>query len=253
MDVKTKLNEELLKQPFSKEQKLLLQLNECREIASVYSRIENAIAVLSDMKSNTSYIYYGKVSETLGLKKQDNFQTINSIWENDIFSRIHPFDLQEKHLEELRFYHFIKNAPKNKRNDYYLASNIRMRDISGKYIHVLHRIFYLTYDTNDSVRLVLCLYNVSTSPSSESIIINSVNGQVFDLEKQNCSNLLTNREKKILQLIEQGKMSKEIAQILSISINTVNRHRQNILEKLQVGNSIEACRIAKKLNILITQ
>ena len=45
-------------------------------------------------------------------------------------------------------------------------------------------------------------------------------------------------------------MSKEIASTLSISINTVNRHRQNILEKLHVSNSIEACRIAKGLKLL---
>ena len=35
-------------------------------------------------------------------------------------------------------------------------------------------------------------------------------------------------------------MSKDIAQTLSISINTVYRQRQNILDKLQVNNSIEA-------------
>lgn len=51
-------------------------------------------------------------------------------------------------------------------------------------------------------------------------------------------------------MINKGKMSKDIAQTLSISINTVNRHRQNILEKLQVNNSIEACRIAKELHLL---
>ena len=32
---------------------------------------------------------------------------------------------------------------------------------------------------------------------------------------------------------------------LSISIHTVNRHRQNILSKLCASNSVEACRIAK--------
>lgn len=250
MDIINKLNNELLKQPFAEEQKYLEQLNECRHIASAYARIENAMAVLSDMKANMSYIYYGKISEKLGLVKQDSIQTIYSIWERDIFSRIHPDDLPEKHLEELRFYNFIKGVPKNKRTDYYLASNIRMRDTSGKYIHVLHRMFYLTYDANGSVRLALCLYNLTISSSLERVIINSANGQIFELEKQNCSNILTDREKKVLQLIEQGKMSKDIAQILSISINTVNRHRQNILEKLQVSNSIEACKVAKKLNIL---
>ena len=54
----------------------------------------------------------------------------------------------------------------------------------------------------------------------------------------------------VAELRNKGKMSKDIAQTLSISINTVNRHRQNILEKLQVNNSIEACRIAKELHLL---
>ena len=62
--------------------------------------------------------------------------------------------------------------------------------------------------------------------------------------------MLSEREKEILQLIDQGRLSKEIADALSISIHTVNRHRQNILSKLGVSNSIEACRIAKRLNLI---
>ncbi|WP_455671864.1 response regulator transcription factor [Phocaeicola sp.] len=249
MDVIDRLNEELLKQPFTEEQKQTQQFNECRAIAAAYAQIENAMAVLSDMKANMSYICYGGIAEKLGIIKRDSIQTIHSIWEEDIFGHIHPDDLSEKHLEELRFYHFIKNMPRKHRRDYYLASNIRMRDATGKYVYVLHRMFYLAYDANGCARLALCLYNLSMSASLERLIINSATGEVFELEKQNCGNILTNREKEILQLIEQGMMSKEIAQALSISINTVNRHRQNILEKLQVGNSIEACRIAKKLDL----
>jgi DNA-binding NarL/FixJ family response regulator len=65
-----------------------------------------------------------------------------------------------------------------------------------------------------------------------------------------CDDILSNREVEILRLIEKGLKSKEIASELFISINTVNRHRQNILKKLQASNSIEACRIAKSLKII---
>ena len=58
------------------------------------------------------------------------------------------------------------------------------------------------------------------------------------------------REKEILRCIRKGLSSKEIAATLYISVNTVNRHRQNILEKLSVGNSIEACRAAELMKLL---
>ena len=53
-----------------------------------------------------------------------------------------------------------------------------------------------------------------------------------------------------METINNGLMSKEIAAELFISVNTVNRHRQNILMKLQATNSVEACRIAKSLNLI---
>lgn len=239
---------ELLKQPFTegKEQE---QLEEYRYMASVYARIENAIAVLSDMKDNMSYIHYGGIAERLGLAEHDKLQTIHSIWEGDVISRIHPDDLPGKYLGELRFYHFMKSVPRKKRTDYYLLNNIRMRDAYGKYVYVLHRMFYLAYDSNGCARLSLCLYNLSPSTVLECLIVNSVTGLVLKPENQGGTDLLTNREKTVLRLIEEGKTSKDIAQILAISIYTVNRHRQNILEKLQVGNSMEACKLARKLKL----
>lgn len=249
MDIVDKLSEELLKQPFTDEQQHGI-LNECQHIASIYAQMENALAVLCDMKTNISYIFYGGISEKLGLSERANIQTIHSIWEEDIFSRVHPKDLPKKHLDELRFYHFMKNVPIKKRPDYYLVSNLRMLDNLGKYINVLHRMFYLLSESNGSIRIAMCLYSLSVSSLSEQFIVNSVNGKIIELEKQDYNNILTVREKRILNLINEGKMSKDIAQILSISIYTVSRHRQNILEKLQVNNSIEACRVAKELSLL---
>lgn len=249
MDVIHKLNDELLKQEFTKGQDFSPQLNKYRQIASSYAQIENSIAVLSDMKTNTSYVFYGGVAERLGLAKRSTTKIIHSIWEEEIFSRIHPDDLLEKQLQELRFFNFLKSVPAKERSDYHIASHIRMCDGSGIYVKVLHRMFYIASQSNGSIWLALCLYNLSADTFSGNIIINSANGCILESGNQTTNNILSDREKEILQLIDQGKMSKEIASDLSISINTVNRHRQNILEKLHVGNSIEACRIAKVLNL----
>ncbi|MEG2647452.1 MAG: LuxR C-terminal-related transcriptional regulator, partial [Mucinivorans sp.] len=43
--------------------------------------------------------------------------------------------------------------------------------------------------------------------------------------------------------------SKEIAMRLGISKNTVDRHRQNIMEKLRVNSAIEALKVAKSLGV----
>lgn len=50
---------------------------------------------------------------------------------------------------------------------------------------------------------------------------------------------LTNRERQILQLIAQARSNKEIAHILSISVNTVNVHRTNLMKTLNLHSTAE--------------
>jgi DNA-binding NarL/FixJ family response regulator len=61
--------------------------------------------------------------------------------------------------------------------------------------------------------------------------------------------LLTDREREVLQLIAEGKTNKEMAQLLSLSVNTVETHRKHLMEKLDLHNTAELVRFAvrKKL------
>lgn len=58
--------------------------------------------------------------------------------------------------------------------------------------------------------------------------------------------LLTNREREILQLIVNGDSTKRIAEKLFIAVRTVETHRKSILEKLEVNNVAGMVRIAVK-------
>ncbi len=251
MNIINTLNAKLLEQPFEEELAPATSLAEYQHIALTYSVMENAIAVLSDLKLRKSYIYNGGVASRLGISEKGRTEEIDSIWEERILSRIHPDDLLGKHLLELQFFHFLKNIPLSERLDYYIISRMRMWDNSGEYIAIQHRMFYAS--SHDSMRLALCIYTLSENsnlPNTyEGMIVNSVTGKSMKPDKQN-NNILSAREKEILRLIAKGKMSKDIADSLSISINTVNRHRQNILEKLRVKNSIEAYRVAEYMEIL---
>ena len=55
---------------------------------------------------------------------------------------------------------------------------------------------------------------------------------------------LTPREKQILELVAEGWSSRRIAETLVISINTVDRHRTNLLEKLGLHDRVELTRYA---------
>lgn len=133
------------------------------------------------MKTDTSYICHGGLSERLGIGCKGLVQDISSIWEEEIFTCIHPDDLEAKHLEELRIYHFVMSAVPEIRSDYYLHSHLRMKDTNGMYLKVLHRMFYLAYDTNGCARLALCLYNLSTLDVSEHFIVKSQTERLYCL------------------------------------------------------------------------
>jgi DNA-binding NarL/FixJ family response regulator len=57
---------------------------------------------------------------------------------------------------------------------------------------------------------------------------------------------LTNREREVLKLVAEGKTSKEIASLLSISVRTVETHRANIMEKLEFKKTADLIKYALK-------
>lgn len=257
MDILKDLSQSFLNQSFdssSGNSEELLQ--DALNIAYTYSRIENAVAVLSDLKSNRSYIYHGAIAGTLGLAAANSQRSeiIDSIWEEEIYNKIHPDDLLSRHLLELRFFHLLKTLPINDRPSYYTCSNIRMLNTHQEYIPVTHRTLYLHSSNNGSLWLALCLYGFCTQPNPQmgasGFIFHSVTGEIVPEQQSSCSKILSEREKEILKCVGKGLASKNIAEQLHISLHTVNRHRQNILEKLRVKNSIEALKVAEAMLLL---
>ena len=61
--------------------------------------------------------------------------------------------------------------------------------------------------------------------------------------KKNPANLTT-REMEVLQLVAEGKANKESADVLHISIKTVEKHRQKVMEKLNIHDTASLTRYA---------
>lgn len=62
--------------------------------------------------------------------------------------------------------------------------------------------------------------------------------------------LLTGREKEVLQLVAEGKTNKDVAAILDVSLYTVESHRTNLMQKLNLHNTAEIVLYAVRKNLV---
>jgi DNA-binding NarL/FixJ family response regulator len=61
--------------------------------------------------------------------------------------------------------------------------------------------------------------------------------------------VLTGQERKVLQLIAEGRTSKEIASELGLQANTIHAHRKNLMAKLRIHKETELVRFALREGI----
>ncbi|MCQ8834960.1 response regulator [Streptomyces malaysiensis] len=68
--------------------------------------------------------------------------------------------------------------------------------------------------------------------------------------EEDSDQLLTPREEEVVKLVAEGHSSKEIAEMLFISVKTVHRHRSNILHKLGLHDRLELARYAIRAGLI---
>jgi DNA-binding NarL/FixJ family response regulator len=80
---------------------------------------------------------------------------------------------------------------------------------------------------------------------SESLVAQLMRG-----EAQAASGALTHRERQVVQLVAEGMINKQIAPKLGISIKTVETHRANVMQKLNIRTTAEVVRYALRNRII---
>jgi RNA polymerase sigma factor (sigma-70 family) len=88
------------------------------------------------------------------------------------------------------------------------------------------------------------------SPVISKMLLEDYIRQIRDKEVEDSYDLLTPREREILQLLAEGKTNKEVAKILNLSLYTVETHRGNILEKLNLHGVPELILYAVRKGII---
>lgn len=68
--------------------------------------------------------------------------------------------------------------------------------------------------------------------------------EIGDVSPERPLKLLTPREREVLQLIAEGKSSKEVATLLGVAVPTVDTHRRQLMEKLELHTIAELTKYA---------
>lgn len=82
------------------------------------------------------------------------------------------------------------------------------------------------------------------SPSITEIVVREAVGHQNEPVEKSAFMILTTREREILQLLAEGKSTKEIAARLTICAKTVETHRKQIMDKLQIRTVAELTKYA---------
>lgn len=231
-------------------------LTHCRHMVATAVEVEGDCRVITDAAADLCYIFGGQLAWLLGLSDGASYsKAMDSSDEDVIYHRIHPEDLVDKRMLEYDFFRHVDALPPERRLDCRATCRFRIRDRAGRYVYVDNSTRIMRLSAKGKVWLVLCCYALSplqhATAGIDARIMDCRTGEIVEMSLSDRRGLLlTDREKEILSLIRDGKLSKQIAAILGISIHTVNRHRQNIIGKLSVANSVEAVAAATLMRLL---
>ena len=223
-----------------------------REYVELLSKVNNSCVFVAEYQAG--YIF---LSDNFSIFGYDP-KAIYAI-ESDpeyLENRIHPADLEVLRVTQAKLLEFIQDYPVNQRKDYKHIYELRARNAEGKYINFILQQQILELDEEGNAWLLLGIVDISPDISPlEQIklrVINYKTGEVIPYTFVETGNnvKLSDREKEILGLARKGMLTKEISDKLSLSIHTVNKHRQNIMQKMNADNILEAIDYARKLGLL---
>lgn len=88
------------------------------------------------------------------------------------------------------------------------------------------------------------------SPAVSNVIIEGYLHQAATTTSEDSYEKLTDRERQVLQMITEGVSNREIAERLHLSVKTVNNHRMNLMDKLNIHNTAKLVKYAIRKGVI---
>lgn len=216
------------------------------------SQVNNSCVFVSVYPSRYLYVsdYFFLLAYDPSLCKEDAIEKGKLIEQC-----IHPEDLMIYNNLKKKAFEYLSTLPFDQLLDYKHITELRVRRRDNKYIRVVCQYKILEMASTESPKILLGVVDVCPDQDLDAPmkfrLLNYRTGEMIPIRiPENQDVILTCREMEVLNMVNEGMFSKEISDKLSISIHTVNRHRQNILEKMNVDNVVEAIKYARAWGLL---
>jgi two-component system response regulator NreC len=89
------------------------------------------------------------------------------------------------------------------------------------------------------------------SPAVTAVLVEDYVRQLHARSLTDSYHLLTERERQVLQLLAEGRSNKETAALLNLGVSTVETHRANLMQKLNLHNTAEIVLYAVRKRIIV--
>jgi two-component system response regulator NreC len=89
------------------------------------------------------------------------------------------------------------------------------------------------------------------SPAVTAVLVEDYIRQMQQRGLTDSYHLLTEREKEVLQLLAEGRSNKEVATLLDVGVSTVETHRANLMQKLNLHNTAEIVLYAVRKGLIV--
>ena len=226
-------------------------LDKHKVILQLLSDVGHSGVNIFDVSKRQIAFFSSNFGKTLGYDPADYRDTMHEFF----YMKIHPQDLAVMNNFGVSFMKIFSKFSRNEKLDYKAISEYRMLNAQNKYVRLIEQYQVLELDNQGQIWLLVGIVDVSANQEEYEGVktqqLNFKTGETIPWEIPQETKLeLTKRELQILKLVKDGLLSKEISNRLSISLHTVNTHRQRFLEKLGANNSFEAVQFASRFGLL---
>jgi DNA-binding NarL/FixJ family response regulator len=89
------------------------------------------------------------------------------------------------------------------------------------------------------------------SPAVAAVLVEDFVRQMQQKGMTDSYDLLTDREKEVLQLLAEGRSNKEVATLLDVGLSTIETHRAKLMQKLDLHNTAEIVLYAVRKGLIV--